>query len=68
MFQIVLAVVAIAASAYSYRMAKKAAKQQNQGRAGIGVNRFGTDEPLDIIYGTRRVAPCIVYQSVKDVR
>lgn len=67
MFQIVLAVVAIAASAYSYRMAKKAAKQQNQGRAGIGVNRFGTDEPLDIIYGTRRVAPCIVYQSVKDV-
>ncbi|NAX08217.1 phage tail tip protein J-related protein, partial [Vibrio sp. V40_P2S30T141] len=67
MFQIVLAVVAIAASAYSYRMAKKAAKQQNQGRAGIGVNRFGTDEPLDIIYGTRRVPPCIVYQGVKDV-
>ncbi|NNN44720.1 MULTISPECIES: hypothetical protein [unclassified Vibrio] len=67
MFGIIVGVISLIGTAYSYRMAKKAAKQQNQSRAGIGVNRFGTDEPLDIIYGTRRVAPCIVYQSVKDV-
>ncbi|EKO3640488.1 hypothetical protein M3898_000584 [Vibrio metschnikovii] len=67
MFGIIVGVISLIGTAYSYRMAKKAAKQQNQGRAGIGVNRFGTDEPLTVIYGTRRVAPCLVYQAVKDV-
>jgi len=59
----IAAAFAYGSIAYSKRAAKKAAADQQ----GFQITRFGTDEPIPIVYGTREVAPVIIYKGVRTI-
>ncbi|MBY7981356.1 hypothetical protein KW452_02285 [Vibrio fluvialis] len=59
-------IISLASAAYSIAMSRKM-RNQEQDRGGLAVNRFGIDQPIHVVYGTRRIPPIIVYQGVKDI-
>lgn len=67
-FSIIAAIVSVVAGGVAYAQAAKAAKAAKQNLAsGVLLNKNSNNDPIPVIYGTRRVGITRVFVSTQDV-
>ncbi|MCG6268316.1 phage tail tip protein J-related protein, partial [Vibrio furnissii] len=60
-------VLSIASVAYTMVTSRKMQTREDSERAGIQVTRFGIDQAIPVVRGTRKVKPIVVYEGTKDI-